>query len=72
MAGSDKTCAGQGRWSGDDTTAEPLVNALRVAGAQQSNVSGDDPSDDPDEGASGAAPTISISAPTARARWSAR
>ncbi len=63
VAGSDKGCSGQGRWSGDDSTAEPLVNALRAAGEEGASVNPPEegPSDPPDD--EGASPTVSITQP---------
>ncbi len=55
VAGNDRNCSNAGRWSGDDTTAEPLVNALRAAGEQGPGGGGG--------GVVGTAPTLSVSAP---------
>ena len=57
QAGGDRSCAGQGRWDGDgDSTAEPLVNALRAGGG--SAVVEPDPAP-PD----GSDPTVSLASP---------
>lgn len=44
VAGSDRSCSGTGRWSGDgDSTPEPLVNARRAAGEDEAPIPGNDP-----------------------------
>jgi hypothetical protein len=64
VAGSDLSCSGAGRWNGDDSTAEPLVNALRAAGEQGA---GAGPSPGGGGGVVGTAPTLSVSAPARNA-----
>ncbi len=66
QAGTDRTCSGQGSWSGDrDSTAEPLVNALSAGGAGGGGGGTAPPQEPPSQGGSGQgrAPTLSITSP---------
>jgi subtilisin family serine protease len=60
-AGGDRTCSGQGRWNGDgDSTAEPLVNALRAGGGDEVVDPGPDPDPEPSDGSD---PTVNLTSP---------